>query len=90
MTNTVVGSVRGDTGGDETVAAGSGAGDEMAGGVGAGETVAAGSGAGETVVGGSGTGVEGADMFNLNVVVGKKEGNIKVPLSHTTGVRSGV
>ena len=59
----MVGSIRGETGADETVVAGSGAGDIAAGDSWAGDTVAAGSAAGETVVVGSGAGVEGADMF---------------------------
>ena len=89
----VVGSARGDPGADETTAVGSGAGDIVAVGSGAGDIVAAVSGAGGTVAAGSGAdeaaagesdeGETGADMFDLIVVVEEKEGNIKVPLSHT-------
>ena len=97
---TAVGSAIGDTGAGETVETGSGAGDTVAAGSSAGDMVAVGSGAGGTAAAGSGAdeaaagesdeGETGADMFDLNVVVEEKEGNIKVPLSHTTGVRSGV
>ena len=86
----VVGPARGDPGADETTAVGSGAGDIVAAVSGAGGTVAAGSGADEAAAGESDEGETGADMFDLIVVVEEKEGNIKVPLSHTTGVRSGV
>ena len=70
------------------VAAGSGAGDIVAAGSGAGDM--GGSVAGEMIAAGVGAGEAGADMLVYDVVVEKKEGNIKVPLSHTTGVRSGV
>ena len=93
----VIGSGTGDVAAGASCA-GSGAGDTVAAGSGAGDIVAAGSGAGdmggsvagEVIAAGVGAGEAGADMLVYDVVVEKKEGNIKVPLSHTTGVRSGV
>ena len=83
----------------DTVATGSGAGDIVAAGSGAGDIVAAGSGAGdiggsvagEVIATGVGAGEAGADMFRFGTWwLKRKRVTLKFPLSHTTGVRSGV